>query len=414
MTFIQRHWLFLTPLLAISAFYGVQNLPGAISLQSEFVILFLHICGVSVLSYAACYFIVPTNWLQQSFPKLVLDRQLNVGALTGLSLYILVLFVAVITADHVPLLAAFQGAGGGDLAEYRETFLRARTGPWQILNYLYVILNNSVMPIVVTYAFWKKRHWRFLAGAIFVVGLSLTLQKGAIASAALPLAALFLMNRQWRSLIVVVIMLFAFIAAMYVIASGRLSSILPTTGSWHESSEAPASVELADPFFNASDVPAEYNLLGGTNQITLAFNRIAWIPYVTAIDWLRYQEVVLNGDMVLGRSIKPVALLLGLPPLHIEREVSSFQWGQNSTGTSSSNAIFIVDAFVNFGWIGVVLYSGLFAFSIKLIVRTGFDPLIASAIVPVYTACFVPLPPVFLSGGLAIFVVLALFLRAPD
>ena len=87
------------------------------------------------------------------------------------------------------------------------------------------------------------------------------------------------------------------------------------------------------------------------------------------------------------------------------------QWGQNSTSTASSNAVFFVDAWLNFGLLGIIFYAGFFAVAIKLIIASRFPPLIAAAVVPAYTACFVALPAVFLSGGLAVFVLLAILTR---
>lgn len=402
MAWVRSNWLFVLPLAIVAGYYGPQTIVGFATLPIDLVATLLLVTVVSVLTFVAVYVWVPVSPAEAASEH----KSLAALALAALAGYVGILVIASATADHIPLLAAFQGAPSADLSEYRETFLRTRTGVWQALNYAYVICNNSVMPIVVTYAFWRRKSWRYIALAIFVLGLSLTLQKGAIASAALPLIALFLMERRFKSALAVVAMMFAVIGLMYVLAGGRLAASATT---------APISVESAiaadDPILNASSVPAKYNLLGRNDQLSLAFNRIAWIPYVTAIDWLRYQRDVLGGDLVLGRSIKPVAALMGVPSIDLEREVSALQWGQNATGTASSNSVYFVDAWVNFSIFGVIAYSALFALTIKLIVTTGFPPLVASAIVPVYTAGFVALPPVFLSGGLAIFFVLAVLMR---
>jgi hypothetical protein len=73
--------------------------------------------------------------------------------------------------------------------------------------------------------------------------------------------------------------------------------------------------------------------------------------------------------------------------------------------------VFFADAWLNWGLIGVVLYSAMFAATIKIIVRTGYPPLMAASVMPIWIACFSPLPPVYFSGGLGFLLIAAVLTR---
>lgn len=418
LTWLRSNILFLIPIAAMLIFYTVQEIAGLELLKASYVIQFAAISIIWVAVYFTVYIKMPADRVRKIVPLRLNRESFKVFANVIVITYVAILFLAIATADHVPIFSALSGAISSDLTEYRETFLRTRTGMGQGLNYLYVIFNNSLMPLAVCYAFWARKKVRFVVLAIFVFGLSLTLQKGAIASAGLPLFFLFAMEGRYKRAGITVVGMVAVVAAMYVMASGRLSHVVPekagdSIGETIPGGDAKAP-EIDSPKMeqveNVSAVPEEYNITGRTDQISLLMNRILWIPYITAIDWIRYQDERLGGEMVLGRSIGPFAAITGQTPINMEREVATMQWGQNAQGTASSNAHFSVDAWVNFGFLGVVLYAALFAFTIKVISTTGFLPLISASVVPVYTAQFVGLPPVFLSGGLGLILAIALLL----
>ena len=97
----------------------------------------------------------------------------------------------------------------------------------------------------------------------------------------------------------------------------------------------------------------------------------------------------------------------------MEHEVFSYQWGGQNIPTATANANFLVDAFVNFGWTGVLVFAAGFG---------AITALIASLNNPAAKACYYffayqvaggGLMAVLFSGGLAIFVLLAIFVR-PD
>lgn len=391
--FAQRNWLFLLPLVVFAGYYGVQNVFGFLFYPYDMPLTFLVALILCVGSYILAYEVVPLRWIDR-----INGSRLNLEAfsLATMVVFFLVVLAACVTTDHIPILESLSGASAPDLAGYRNDFLRGRMGSGQILNYAFAILSQSLMPLALTYAFWARVHWRKLALAIFVVGASITLSKAAILLVAAPLAALFAMQGRWRAVAGTLVGFIASIAVMYVLASGIL-------GSWQ--SKAVGEPVAAHQVEMPSDVPAQYNVFASKNPILLVANRIVWIPYATAIDWFRYHKEVLQRKYVLGRSIGPVAFLMGEKRLSLEREVANFEWGGDSGNTS--NAVFFADAWLNFGLAGVIFYSALLAITIKIIVRTGYQPLMAASVMPVWIACFSPLPPVYFSGGLGFLLALA-------
>ena len=49
----------------------------------------------------------------------------------------------------------------------------------------------------------------------------------------------------------------------------------------------------------------------------------------------------------------------GLHRVEFERLVFAYEWGQNAAGTGSTNSVYVIEAFVNFGWAGVAIFSAV-------------------------------------------------------
>ncbi|MGY3364194.1 hypothetical protein ACVWZL_001319 [Bradyrhizobium sp. GM2.4] len=315
--------------------------------------------------------------------------------------FILVMALACITAEHIPVIEAIKGAPSDQLFGDRNNFLRERVGPGQLLNYAHAILTQGLMPFALTYAFYARLRWRFWALALLAMAVATTLAKSAFIAIALPLIALFMMQGRWRAAGATLAGFVASIALMSVLASG-------VVGAWMARAEGqPVAVRQVE---LPADTPAQYNAFGERSAIALLANRVVWIPYATALDWFRYQQERLGGGYVLGRSIRPVAMLMRRERLHLEKEVAALQWGV-SAGTTS-NAVFFADAWLNWGVLGVVIYSAFFAWTIRMVETTEFQPLLAAAALPVWLACVSALPPVYFSGGLGFLLLLAMVLRA--
>lgn len=400
--FIKGHWLFVLPLANFAAFYTGQNILGLLWASPDLVVTFLGALTLSVASYITAYLLIPVEWAGVMSRAEWPARGVEWLCLSIFASFMLVMALACITADHVPIVEALKGAPADQLFGDRNNFLRERVGPGQLLNYAHAILTQGLMPFALTYAFYARLRWRFWALALLAAAISATLAKSAFIAIALPLIALFLMQGRWRWAAVTLGGFVWSIALMSVLASGAVGALMARA---EGQPVAARQVELP------ADTPAQYNAFNERSAVALLANRVVWIPYVTALDWFRYQEERLDGHYVMGRSIRPVAMLMGRERLHLEKEVAALQWGA-SAGTTS-NAVFFADAWLNWGVLGVMIYSAFFAWTIRMIETTEFQPLLAAAALPVWLACVSALPPVYFSGGLGFLLLLALLLRAP-
>jgi hypothetical protein len=148
-----------------------------------------------------------------------------------------------------------------------------------------------------------------------------------------------------------------------------------------------------------------------TDQFLWIVNRMVWIPYITAYDYLRFQDEVLGGRLVLGRSIGLVSWLMGDSRLNLERMVYRYEFGASPHAGGASNTVFFVDAKVNFGWLGAVLYSALFVFFAAIVFSSDNPVAQVSSLSSFFAASLSSLSGTLLSGGLFFFVVISLLTR---
>lgn len=226
---LAKSWLFYLPMAVFAVYYAFQNIAGIYILPKDLVLLFIGISVVGALSYILAFRLVSEAWLSKIRLVQLSRRKVEFTAFAVVVVYVGLLIIVMGTSDKVALIEAFRGAPAQELQLLRETLLRTRSGAWQSLNYAYAILSNALMPLAVTYAYHNRRAWRHVALGILVVGLSLTLAKGAIGSIAFPLLALFLMERRFRAAILPLIMLGAVIASMYFLSSGRFGALIGDT-----------------------------------------------------------------------------------------------------------------------------------------------------------------------------------------
>lgn len=309
--------------------------------------------------------------------------------------YFSVIVYAVVTAPGIALFEALRGASVSEVSGLREEFLRSREGWEKGLLYVYVIGVSAFMPLVISQLFMVRSKWRFAVLGAFLFSLALTLEKSRALVAMLPLVVIFVNSGKAKKAYFVMVWLVLVIVLVSALARGGLSS----------GEVAPEDNPLLG-------VPDEYNLfVGESSQIYYIINRVWYIPYVTAIDWLRYREIILSGENTLGRSISPIAWITGEERISLEQEVFAFQWGQNETGTGSANTAFYVDAYLTFDYLGVIIYSIILAFFVRVCVCSANKALIACLVISLYSVCFNSFSGVLFSGGLGFIFILALFCR---
>jgi len=389
-------YLYALPILLVFVLYSLPALGGVVFNGSAEACRLLFLSLGSSLVFFVGYKLLCTAAFSRFFSGFF-KVKLKWQAVTMFIfvVYFSVIIYACLTAPGIALVAALKGVPMGELSGLREEFLRTREGWEKGLNYIYSICITSLVPYAIAKMFVVKARFRFATLFAFLLSLALTLEKGRAVVAMLPLIVLYANlgdhKKAYRAIFTLVII----VGLISIIARGGLASNDSTTES--------AAME---------GVPEQYNLFKGeSGQGYYILNRIGYIPYITAIDWLNYREQVLRGDDVNGRSIGVVAFLFEQEKINLEREVFAFQWGQNDTGTGSSNTVFFVDAYLNFGIIGVIIYSLIVSFIARVIVVSGDGALVSCLSIPLLYICFTPLPAVLFSGGLAFLFLLALVFR---
>ena len=154
----------------------------------------------------------------------------------------------------------------------------------------------------------------------------------------------------------------------------------------------------------------KYHILGPGRLMFIA-NRIFWIPYVTAYDWVGYFHEELEGKYLSGKTSGLIARISGQAQFPMEREVFKYQFGGSELQTAAANASFLVDAFVNFGWIGVVIYAAIFALLTRIVVVQGNPAMMACYYYFVFQVSMGGLSGVLFSNGMIVLIFVAFFVR---
>ncbi|MDR0276667.1 MAG: hypothetical protein LBJ37_02145 [Paucimonas sp.] len=388
--------VYLLPVVGLVASYIIPSLLGLFFGTRELAFQLLLLSLLSVTVYFVSYVFFRGRWFSDFYRGVL---KIRVGwsffALLILVAYFSVIVYASLTAPGIALFEALRGASASEVSGLREEFLRSREGWERGLLYVYAIGVSAFMPLVISQLFITRSRWRFVVLGAFLFSLALTLEKSRALVAMLPLVVIFINSGSSKKAYAVMASLVALIVLVSALARGGMTS--------------EESAQEVNPL---SGVPDAYNLfVGETSQVYYIINRVFYIPYVTAIDWLRYRDEVLNGESTHGRSISAIAWITGQERISLEQEVFAFQWGQNETGTGSANSAFYVDAYLSFGYFGVILYSIILAFCVRVCVCSANKALIACLAISVYYVCFNSLSGVLFSGGLGFIFMLALFFR---
>jgi hypothetical protein len=181
--------------------------------------------------------------------------------------------------------------------------------------------------------------------------------------------------------------------------------------------EQPRQIESARKAINkeleyyrwASKYTEKYNIFG-SGQIAFAFNRVFWIPYITAYDWLGFWENKFAGSYLLGRTSGLISQISNQVQFPMEQEVFKYQFG-GGVDTATANACFLIDAFVNFGWLGVIIYAAIFAALTRIIVVQGNPAMMACYPYFVFQASMGGMAGVLFSNGMLLLILIAFFIK---
>lgn len=250
----------------------------------------------------------------------------NVGGSCALLIVVggLTLFLAWISIkeNHIGTIKAFLSIAG-DEAERVAYRLKNGGSP----NYLYRLILGAVAPMLVVWGFlsgWVNRSWMLLVAASLLffavmIGKCETLSKAppAFFLVQLILAGLLVVRNKltWRSGVAV---LFAIILIFYMIVRMTISA--------YDNFGA-----LGFLYYRIFEVPSESVL-----------ETFGTFPFRYPHTW--------------GANIRPLAMIMGVDytPAYI---IASQLW--HNTKDATSNALFVADAWIDFSYAGVIVFSML-------------------------------------------------------
>jgi hypothetical protein len=353
--------------IAIVAFYGVwplfreaQPTPGA---RDAFALL-PWICAGWV-AIGSLPFVTQT-------PEPLPDRRARVFVYGVFAAFAVFAAITLATAPSVPLLQALRGASVEQIALSREEFLKARTGAGAVLPYLNAMLTSSLVPYALAIALLGRYRVAWFALAVFFAYSLVFMEKAFFLRLLLPMMAL----------VVVVDARMPKLWWMLAAAVGLLTANIAMSGFGSE----------------------------GIGRFLLY--RMLEVPPATVIDSLDYWELAHGSRWLDGATSTLIASVLGLERVPFERDVFVYQFGDFETGTASSNAAFFVEAYVNFGWTGVMAASVALGVVVGHVGRSRDAALRCTLPLLLYTVFLGGLLGALFGGGLLILLAMAAWINA--
>jgi hypothetical protein len=306
---------------------------------------------------------------------------------TGFLLFLLITFA---TAQNIPILSAIQGASTVELDAQRGAFLKGRTGLEAVLPYLGAVLVSALLPYSLVHLFIEKSRLRYLFLAVFLAFSVSFLVKSLFVNAAFPL--IYFMAQQRKLTISRLVPLGGLVfCLLYVVSTLALGD-----AAW--TSARSMDQGLAD-FFKTTYV--------ASGPVNFVIWRSIAVPIFTAADTLRVFAERFGGESFWGATSSLISAIFSFDRVTLEKFVYEYQFGLNEL--ANSNAVFFTEAFANFSWYGVVLFSMFVGQSLRWLRMSddiAFKALWMNYCFTLYTAGLIG---TLLSNGYSLIFFLALF-----
>lgn len=258
--------------------------------------------------------------------RISFEQVLNIS----LSIYFISFLVLFVTADNVPLISSLRGTDPDLLALYREDFVKNRTGIEGVFRYTYTIFGGSLVPILLVVGLDRKPKRNKVFILLYFLTSIVVLAKANFLRIGIPLFLRYLYHSHnklklfFKGLFIIVCLLIM----MYRLAGDRNEVVRESGDFWSA-------------YYFTPELPK------------LISWRIISIPVVTARDWLMVFENDFNGEFLYGRTSGFLAFVFQETKINFEKIIFKYQWG----GEGNSNAFYVMEAFINFGYLGVIIIS---------------------------------------------------------
>lgn len=360
--------------------------------------VFLRVSALGVLSCVGIVlgFMVAAEYKNNIFRLTTLTIDPGWYVFAVFLIFISFVIVTLVSANSIPLFLALSDKSPQEIAVSRELFLKARTG-WQVgLVYINSLLSGVLLPFALVLAFVERYKIRKILLVCFLLYSILFLEKAFFLRAALPLLALYAVvttrNKPVSNFLLVLSIPAIFLLNISISGFGGSENEIWTFSFTNFFSAGFAQHATSDP-------------------LIFLIWRIFAVPVFTSFDSIRVFMLEMGGNLQLGSTSSLISTLFGIPRVAFERMVFEYQWGQNLTGTGSSNAVFFIEAYVNYGYFGVLIVSSMvgmilykMAFS-RSIAVASITPLFAFS---VFTGGFFGL---LFSNGYILFFVIAMMIK---
>ena len=344
---------------------------------------------LSQLTIVSCICVLLGGFLsfknKVTFKKILFNYDATVKFVFGLFLFYIVLVFA--TAEKIPFIESLKGTDPKALADMREKFLKARVG-WQY-SFVYVnaFLSGALVPYLICMGFPIKYKYRYLMTIIFLLYCISFSEKAFFLRIALPLFYYFYSQAPNKKAIII----------KWTSAMLTLLIIMTALGGVAEEGNEDAS------FFEKNYIP--------TDPITKTAWRIVVIPVVTANDALRTFKENYGGQYFYGNTSTLFTLINGKPKIEFEREVFMFQYGRNEDGTGTANSVYVTEGYVNFGLLGVIIFSLIVGILISFFAESKDIALQGMSVLFVYNMFNGSLIATIISNGYLFIIMIALFVK---
>lgn len=259
--------------------------------------------------------------------------------------FISFLSYTIYSASSIPLIVSIMGGSIDEISSSRALFLKGREGFESILVYINSLLSSFIIPYILIKLYHSQSRFFKYFLLIFSTYSIISTEKAFFIRWALPLTSLFYLisiseNPSYKRKIKIVLILSLFIIFSNIIFSGISGE------------DGFEKIDIID-FFSATYSKEILN----KNSLVFFIWRTLSVPIFTAIDSLKTFNKVFFGNIFFGATNGTLSNILNIERIWFERDVFAYQWGQNESGTMSSNAVYFIEAYVNYGWPGIVLFS---------------------------------------------------------
>lgn len=308
----------------------------------EYVELLTKITVASVVS-----FLIALNLpLGYRLRLLQLRLDFNATIYVFFGIFLMLILVVFTTAEKIPFIESLKGVDAAELAFYREMFLKSRSGWQSSLVYFNAIITGAILPYLIAIAFQRDHRHKFLFAALFFLYCISFLEKAYFIKLAIPVFFVYLSQVQNKTLFIL---------------KGSAVIFILTLGMFIVSGSAIVTAS-DDPFWSMGFTP--------TSPLEQLFFRSIVIPIITSLDALRVFVEDFKGSYFYGATSTLLALLTGQERINFERSLFEVQFGQNQTGTGNANSTYMIEAYINYGLPGVVIFSFILGKLIRFAIKS--------------------------------------------